>query len=197
MPRIESIQGLGKLEHDPEFEWSRSQPVKVNVLNERLLPFILEDGWNQISLLRPIESSVANFLSLGPEHREQLTELVYKNYEEVRKIATVAALPMQEKSDIWKYVYPTDIFIKQSFDDPEIYIIVCGNCKWEPEHGLQMVFKKGNEVSVNDNSFFELVSLGALLQFAPETSSLFFHSHGRYAPVERLQLQCTYKEGPR
>ncbi len=152
VPRIESIQGLGKLEHDPELDWWRSRPVKVNVLDGKLLPFILEDEWNQVSLLQPIESAVANFLSLGVKHREQLTELVYKNYEEIREIATVAALPIRDKSEIWKYVYPDDIYIKQGFDDPEIHIVVCGYCEWEEEHGLQMVFKKGNEMSVNDNS---------------------------------------------
>lgn len=151
-PRIESIKGLGRLEHDPEFERSQSQPAKVNVLDGKLLPFILEDEWNQVSLLEPIESAVANFLSLDLEHREQLTELVYKNYEEIRKIATVAALPIRDKSGIWKYVYPDDIYIKQGFDDPEIHIVVCGYCEWEKEHGLQMVFKKGIEMSVNDNS---------------------------------------------
>ena len=37
VPRIESIQGLGKLEHDPEFERWQSQPVKVNLLDGKLL----------------------------------------------------------------------------------------------------------------------------------------------------------------
>jgi hypothetical protein len=146
-PRIESIKGLGKLEQHPQIsDWWRSRPVKVNVLDGKLLPFILEDEYNQVSLLQPIESAVANFLNLDPEHREELTERVYKNYEEMCKIATVPALPIREKSGIWKYVYPGDIFIQQGLDDPEIHILVTGNCEWEPEHGLQMVFRKGNEI---------------------------------------------------
>lgn len=145
-PRIESIKGLGKLEHEPKYDWWRSRPVKVNLLDGKLLPFILDDEYNQLSLLQPIESAVANFLSLDPEHREKLTERVYKNYEEIRKVATVPALPIQEKPEIWKYVYPGDIFIQQGLDDPEIHILVSSDCEWEQEHGLQMVFRKGNEI---------------------------------------------------
>jgi hypothetical protein len=155
--RIESIQGLGNLEHDPEFERWQSQPVKVNLLDGKLLPFILADEWNQVSLLQPIESAAANFLNLGPEHREEVTELVYKNYEEMLEVSTFQALPIREKSEIWKYVYPTEILIKQGVDNyptdifikhglDEIYIVVSGYCKWEEEHGLEMVFKKGNEI---------------------------------------------------
>jgi hypothetical protein len=145
--RIEFIKGLGKLEQHPQAsDWWRSRPVKVDVLDGKLLPFILEDEYNHLSLLQPIESAVANFLSLDSEHRKELTERVYKNYEEIRKIATVPALPIQEKSEIWKYVYPGDIFIQQGLDDPEIHILVTGNCEWEPEHGLQMVFRKGKEI---------------------------------------------------
>src|SRR5437868_3688215 len=117
VPRIESIQGLGKLEHDTEFERWQSQPVKVNLLDGKMLPFILADEWNQVSLLQPIESAVANFLNLGPEHREEVTELVYKNYEEMLEISTFQALPIREKSEIWKYVYPTEILIKQGVDN--------------------------------------------------------------------------------
>lgn len=157
VPRIESIQGLGRLEYDPELEHWQSQPVKVNLLDGKLLPFSLADEWNQISLLQPIESAVANFLNLNPEPREEVTELVCKNYEEMLEISTFQALPIREKSEIWKYVYPTEILIKQGVDNyptdlfvkhglDEIYVVVSGYCEWEEEHGLEMVFKKGKEI---------------------------------------------------
>jgi hypothetical protein len=156
-PRIESIGGVAKLEHDPEYDRWRSQPVKVNVLDGKLLPFVLPDEWNQVSLLQPIQSAVANFLGLDAEHREELTELVCKNYEEMLESSTFQPLPVPEKSKIWKYIYPTEILIKQGVDDyptdifikhgvDEVYLVVSGYCEWEQEHGLEMVFKRGNEV---------------------------------------------------
>jgi hypothetical protein len=154
VPRIESIHGVGKLEYDQEYDGWRSQPVKVNVLDGKLLPFILADEWNQVSLLQPIQSAVENFLGLDPEHREELTDLVYKNYEEVLERSTFQPLPIREKSQIWKYIFPTEILIKQGVDDATdifiehgvVYIVASGYCEWEQEHGLEMVFKRGNEV---------------------------------------------------
>lgn len=155
--RIEWINGLGKLEQDLEYERWLSQPVKVQVLDGKALPFILADEWNQIALLQPIESAVANFLKLDPQYRGELTELVYKNYEKVLENSTFQRLPIREKSEIWRYIYPNEISIKQGVADyptdmfikhgvDEIYIVVSGYCEWEQEHGLEMVFKKGSEI---------------------------------------------------
>lgn len=151
-PRFESIAGLGKLERHPQVsDWWQSQPVKVNLGDGKLLPFILQDDYNQLSLLPAIESAVANFLALDANHRQEMTKLVYKNYTKMIKISNVEPLPVKEKSDVWRYVYPNAVYVnvrvqQGSYNDPEIHIVVAGDCEWEPEHGLQVVLKNGNEI---------------------------------------------------
>jgi hypothetical protein len=80
-----------------------------------------------------------------------MTELVYKNYEKMLEINNLEPLPVKEKSEIWRYVYPkaayVNVHVQQgSHNDPEIHIVVGGDCEWEEEHGLQVVLKNGNEV---------------------------------------------------
>ena len=148
---IDSVKGLGALHRDPSYPaYLCSQPVKVNVLDGELLPFTLEVEEEDVDLaaLRgPIEAAVENFLGLSPDSREELTGLVYANYQEVLNDCDLPPLPMGSKSDIWKYVYPKAVSVKQHWEEEDIYVIVTGNCEWEPEHGLQLVFRNGDKIS--------------------------------------------------
>lgn len=145
---IDSVKGLGALHRNPSYpEWLCSQPVKINLLDGKLLPFTFEDDGDLAPLLGPIESAVESFLSLGPGFREELTELVYTNYQEMLNASDLTPLQMGSKSDIWKYVYPEEVSVKQHWEDKNIYVVVTGNCEWEQEHGLQLVFRNGDKIS--------------------------------------------------
>lgn len=147
---IDSVKGVGALHRDTTLpEWLCSQPVKVDLLDGKLLPFIFEEeeDVDLAALIRPIESAVENFLRLSPDSREELTELIYANYQEILDVSTLQPLPMRSKSDVWKYVYPDRVFVKQHPDDKNIYVVVTGDCEWEQEHGLQMVFRDGEKIS--------------------------------------------------
>ena len=147
---IDSVKGVGALHQDTTLpEWLCSQPVKVDLLDGKLAPFIFEEeeDVDLAALIGPIQSAVENFLRLSADSREELTELVYANYQQMLDASTLQPLPMGSKSDIWKYVYPGEVFVKQHPDDKNIYVIICCYCEWEQEHGLQMVFRNGEKIS--------------------------------------------------
>jgi hypothetical protein len=56
---------------------------------------------------------------------------------------------IKSPSDIWKYVTlgSTLIVSRRYYKDKKIYISLESECEWEPEHGLQIVFKEGKSVN--------------------------------------------------
>lgn len=53
----------------------------------------------------------------------------------------------ENPKDIWRHVQPTSISVTTGEGlDPHAYVIVCANCDWETEHGLQMVWRGGTEL---------------------------------------------------
>jgi hypothetical protein len=49
---------------------------------------------------------------------------------------------------VWDHVsFGTEFHVERGFDDQEVYVSVACECSWEPEHGLQLVFKEGRCVS--------------------------------------------------
>jgi hypothetical protein len=147
---ITSIKGLGEMRRDVDsrfFDWLRSGPVRVELFEGKLLPFIIETEEVDLASSREsIESVVANFLALNVSQREGITELVYKNYELYIEGVDPPPSEVDDPSDIWKYIYPEDVFVKQGLEDKDFYIVVSGGCGWEPEHGLEMVFKHGDQI---------------------------------------------------
>ena len=53
---------------------------------------------------------------------------------------------IKNKNEIWKYVYPQEIHItRRHRRDEDIYLSVI--CEWEQEHGLQLVFRQGKQLT--------------------------------------------------
>lgn len=141
-PVITSVKGLGEMRRYPDIpDWLCSEPVKVEVFEGKLVPFIIEEV-DLVSSRELIESAVANFLGLNAGQREGITALAYKNYQ-----ASDPPPPeVKDPSEIWRYIYPSEVFVKQGPEDKNFYIVVSGDCEWEIEHGLEMVFKYGDQI---------------------------------------------------
>lgn len=147
---LPEIKSLGELKRDKDISsWLCSEEIKVNFFDGKPLPFIvtIEKDFDS-SLIKKIDLAVQSFLSLDSRYRESISELVYQDYKEMLKAADIEPLEIKEKSDIWKYVHPNTIYVSQrDRGDEDIYILVACDCDWEEEHGLQLVFKKGEKLS--------------------------------------------------
>lgn len=148
-PVITSIKGLGDMRRyaDPRFsDWLCSGPVRVELFEGKLLPFNIETEEVDLDSSREaIESAVANFLALNIDRREGIAELVYKNCEVYIEEFDPPPSEVKDPSDLWKYIYPQDVTVKQG-EDKDFYIVVSSDCGWDPEHGLEMVFKHGDQI---------------------------------------------------
>lgn len=147
---------LGSLKQDETIEeWWRSDLVEIPFFDNKKIAFIFINfppGQDR-DFLREADSAVEMFLVKGIKEKESLSNLVYKNcmdflnaveYDEDDK----RLWEIVDKNEIWSFVYPSEIFVtRRDRRDCAIYIQICSECEWEREHGLQLVFKKGRQLT--------------------------------------------------
>lgn len=50
-------------------------------------------------------------------------------------------LRLRRRSNVWKHLKLTDVFVPQHGKSVDRYVFVAGSCDWEDEHGLELLFK--------------------------------------------------------
>lgn len=155
MNKIES-QVIGELvPHEEVEEWWQSKPIAIpffagQALAITFMNFELEDD---PSYLWEVDQALRHFLAKGDSDRLELSGLVYKNcmdflnaigFDEMDK----PLWDMKKEEEVWKFVYPQEIEItRRNRRDKDIYLTVACECSWEQEHGLQLVFRQGKQLT--------------------------------------------------
>lgn len=147
---------IGKLIQHQEFEdWWESTPVQVPFLEKKELQITFMGFYPEKddAFLAGADAALKNFLLKKPEDRFELSALVHKNcmdflnaveYDEMDK----PLWEIKDKDEIWKYVYPQEIHItRRHRRDKDTYLSIICECEWEQEHGLQLVFRQGKQLT--------------------------------------------------
>ena len=144
-----NIRAIGELRsHSDVPEWLMSSPIGVPYFDGLPLSFIL-DGLGDIDE-REAAEAIESFLNLGPADRLAASPYVYKNYLSVADVVDDEGLGCRIDSDaeVWRHVRPSEVFVsRRSRRDRAIYIQIPAECDWEPEHGLQIIYRRGSELS--------------------------------------------------
>ena len=61
-------------------------------------------------------------------------------------LGTSFGVSIRNAAEIWQHVRPTEVMLERSRHDPHVYVVAAAECAWEPEHGLQLVFRQGDEL---------------------------------------------------
>lgn len=147
------IPGLGEVVEDTDLGWHRSGPIPVPVLGDALCCFIV-DGYDGDPAPEDFHTAVRNFLALDRSALTAAAPSVFAYYRDIMADVVAAG------DDDW-YVEiegPHDVFdhvqlgnepnlVRDDDDDPHVYVSLECECDWEPEHGLQLVFKDGRAVT--------------------------------------------------
>jgi len=143
------IQALGQLNEHPDVpEWLTSVPISVPYFDGAALAFIL-DSVDQ-SDEQEITTAVESFLRLGPTDRVAASPYILKNYLRIAELADDEDLGcrIDSSSNVWNHVHPLEVFItRRQRRDRAIYVQITANCDWEREHGLQIIYRRGAELS--------------------------------------------------
>jgi hypothetical protein len=143
------IPAIGALRPHPDVpEWQTSDPIEIPYFDGKKFAIILEVL--EDSDEEDVQSAIVCFLNLGPKDRLRASQYVFANYREIANLVSKEDLGCQiaSKEDVWEHVHPSEIFVsKRDRRDRAIYIQITAECDWEPEHGLQIIYRRGAELS--------------------------------------------------
>lgn len=153
MTTIQSKQ-IGQLTQDKNFpDWWRSRAIEIPFFDNKPLSIVFMDFEPQADLkfINEADFALSNFLLLNKPDRLRITDLVFKNYSDF--LETIGDkdeynLTLNTNEGIWDYVHPIEIYVTQRpYNDMDIYVQIHCNCDWEEEHGLQLVFRQGRQLT--------------------------------------------------
>ncbi len=95
-------------------------------------------------MLERADKVLANFLLLTSTDRLADTEAAFANYQQALEYLE-EPLELAEVSDIWRHIYPTSLVLTSKYEgeDKDDYVQIEGECDWEEEHGIALVFRRG------------------------------------------------------
>ncbi|MET4073148.1 hypothetical protein [Hymenobacter sp. UYCo722] len=147
MNTLES-QVVGILIRDSHFDdlWVTREPVAVPYFDNALVTVTFDGVAEELpDCLREADAALRNFLQLSPADRLAATAVVLANYQEMLDAADIEPLDLPEPSAIWQHVQPRNLVVTEETEGAErdFYIQIEGECDWEEEHGIALVFRQG------------------------------------------------------
>ncbi|OJF14838.1 hypothetical protein EDD30_3190 [Couchioplanes caeruleus] len=138
---------------DPDFDGYRSAPVPVPVLGGAACRFIVE-GYDDDPAPEDFHVAIRTFLALDRGALEAASPFIYAYYRDITDQLLAAgddewlvdiAGPERVLDHVRLGAEPT---IARHFSgDRHVYVSIECECAWEPEHGLQIVFRDGATVT--------------------------------------------------
>ena len=144
-----NIPPLGPLRPDSQFpEWLVSAPVSVPYFDGLPLKFTLNELTDADT--EDVRNAVAAFLALGATDRLAAGPHVFQNYRQMVDAVGEEDVGVQIASPeaVWAHVHPSEIYISRRHRrNQAIYVQILADSDWEEEHGLQIVYRRGSELS--------------------------------------------------
>jgi hypothetical protein len=143
-----NVPSLGPLHvHSQVPEWLESEPISVQYFDGHRLRFVL-DGLSDADEADTI-STIDAFLSFGSRDRIAASDYVFAVYRNVAQTVDADDLEctIRSKDSVWEHVRPTEVYVSRRHRrDRDIYVQITAECDWEPEHGLQIVYRRGRTI---------------------------------------------------
>lgn len=146
------LNSIGTLKTHPDIsdEWLQSEPISIPFFDGKKLNFNFDGFEGDKEFFDESDKAISIFLEKDKQDRLALSNLIFKNYADAYEaFGEDENIPkIEDEKDIWKYVYPQAIYVsRRDRCDKDIYIQIHCECKWESEHGLQIVFRQGKKVT--------------------------------------------------
>jgi len=140
---------LGSLKPDTRVPgWLVSEPLEIRFFGDLKLRIVLDSLEDADE--NEVENAVSSFLKLGPADRLAISTYVFANYRRMAEQVSEEDLACQiaSEEEVWQHVHPSEVYVsRRSRRDGAIYISIAAECDWEPEHGLQIVYRRGSELA--------------------------------------------------
>jgi hypothetical protein len=144
-----NIPRLGPLHVDSSIpEWLVSEPLSVPYFGGQLLTFTL-NGLTEADV-EDAQIAIGAFLDLNSDARLAASKYVFQNYRQMVDAVGEDTIDCRIKNpeDVWAHVHPSEVFVRRRRRrDKLIYVQITAECDWEREHGLQIIYRRGDELS--------------------------------------------------
>lgn len=144
------IPELGVVEKDEGTGWwcGRERPVAMLGASRCCIAI---DGYDEDENKPDFHRAIANFLAADEAVLKAVSSAVFAYYQDMMAYATPgdeAYVEIASPDDVWAHVQfgYEPLASRRNSSDRDVYISLECNCDWEPEHGLQIVFRDGNRV---------------------------------------------------
>jgi hypothetical protein len=142
---------LGTVARDERFDWLYSKPLSLSVFGAAEVRVVL-DGYQEDGSKQDFHAPISAFLSLDATALKAAEKHVFSYYRDMNNAWNLSDdeyVRIDNPSEVWNHVqFGQEAFVsRRSYGDKGIYVSVECNCDWEPEHGLQIVFKNGAFIS--------------------------------------------------
>ena len=146
------LNSVGELKPHPAFpdECLISEPTPIPFFEGEKIKFIFDGYEDDANFFSDVDKAVSNFLDKDRNEKLEISPLIFENYREIfEEFGEEENIPkVEDAKDIWDLVYPQEIYVsRRDRRDKDIYIQIHCECEWESEHGLQIVFRRGEKVT--------------------------------------------------
>ncbi|WP_229076270.1 hypothetical protein [Actinoplanes sp. DH11] len=142
------IPGLGTVVEDADLGWHMSEPVPVPVLGGAACRFALE-GYDDDPAPEDFHAAIRAFRALDRAALDAAAPSIYAYYRDVLDDGGDDPVHIDGPDRVLDHVQLGDEphVSRDEYGDKHVYVSVECECDWEPEHGLQIVFRDGAEVT--------------------------------------------------
>lgn len=147
---------IGQLRQENQFpDWWKSSKIEVPFFeNERLtVTFMDFEPEHDKTFIEEADQALTNFLKLNLVDRNSISDLAYRNRKDFLDAVDFdeADLPLRQIKDcneIWNFIHPTEIYVtRRPYKEHDVYLMLACECDWDQEHGLQLVFRQGKQLT--------------------------------------------------
>lgn len=145
------IPGIGTFTKDRKFNWYYSDEIPVKILDGRMCHLII-DGYDEDEHKADFITAINNFLSIDRSVLYEAEEYLFQYYMDCADYLDhedESYFVIENANEVWAHIQfgHEPLIRRRVHGDKGIYISLECNCDWEPEHGLQIVFKHGKKVN--------------------------------------------------
>jgi hypothetical protein len=138
---------------DDEFGWYRSEPRPIAALLGATCEVVVE-GYDDDPDPSSLYAAIATFLALDDSALRAAAPSIFEYYRYIMDDVEAEEdwdwyVEIAGPDDVLDHVTvgPEVMVRRDPYSDGRVYVSVECECDWEPEHGLQIVFREGRAVS--------------------------------------------------
>ena len=121
-----------------------SSPLEIPLFDNKMIAIGIGAADHK-EILEKADSALDNFMNLTAKDRLSNSQKVLNYYQKCLEYGMSKGLDIQADSDVWNYVFPTEIIVESISGEGTLVMINC-ECEWEQEHGLMLTFKNGKDL---------------------------------------------------